>query len=154
MPSPADRLARLTRKPERALGTREEMNRLLDGQLVGTLATVVDGQPWVVPMLYGRDGDNLLLSVPVTYPEAALGADVTVPTLDGDAVTIRVPAGTRSGRTFRVRGKGVATPKTTGDLLVTIEIDVPTEIGDDERVALEALAAARTGPSPRAHLEV
>ncbi|HMV74315.1 MAG TPA: molecular chaperone DnaJ [Microthrixaceae bacterium] len=104
--------------------------------------------------LYGRDGDNLLLSVPVTYPEAALGADVTVPTLDGDAVTIRVPAGTRSGRTFRVRGKGVATPKTTGDLLVTIEIDVPTEIGDDERVALEALAAARTGPSPRAHLEV
>ena len=61
MPSPADRLARLTRKPERALGTREEMNRLLDGQLVGTLATVVDGQPWVVPMLYGRDGDRILL---------------------------------------------------------------------------------------------
>ena len=99
-------------------------------------------------------GDLDHFELVLTTAETALGADVTVPTLDGDAVTIRVPAGTRSGRTFRVRGKGVATPKTTGDLLVTIEIDVPTEIGDDERVALEALAAARTGPSPRAHLEV
>jgi molecular chaperone DnaJ len=89
----------------------------------------------------------------VTYTEAALGADVTVPTLTEEPVTIRVPAGTRSGRTFRVRGKGVATPKSTGDLLVTIEIDVPAEVNDDERAALEALAAARTEPSPRSHLE-
>ncbi len=102
---------------------------------------------------FGRDGDNLTLTVPVTFAEAALGADVTVPTLDGDPVTIRVPAGTRSGRTFRVRGRGVATPKSTGDMLVTIEIDVPVELNDDERSALEALAAAGTS-SPRSYLEV
>ena len=104
--------------------------------------------------MFGRDGDNLNLTVPVTYTEAVLGSDVTVPTLDGEPVTIRVPAGTRSGRTFRVRGKGIATTKATGDLLVTIEIDVPTEVNDDERAALEALEAARTTPSPRADLEV
>ncbi len=104
--------------------------------------------------MFGRDGDNLTLTVPVTYTEAALGADVTVPTLEDEPVTIRVPAGTRSGRTFRVRGKGLTTSKATGDLLVTIEIDVPTEVNDEERAALEALAAARSAPSPRSHLEV
>ncbi len=103
--------------------------------------------------LFGRDGDNLTVMVPMTFPEAALGADVAVPTLEGDPVTIRVPAGTRSGRTFRVRGRGVSTPKTRGDLLVTMEIDVPAELTDDERAALEAFAAAG-GESPRSHLEV
>ena len=103
--------------------------------------------------LFGRDGDNLTVMVPMTFPEAALGADVAVPTLEGDPVTIRVPAGTRSGRTFRVRGRGVSTPKTRGDLLVTMEIDVPAELSDDERAALEAFAAAG-GESPRSHLEV
>lgn len=104
--------------------------------------------------MFGRDGDNLNLTVPVTFTEAALGADVTVPTLDGEPVTIRVPAGTRSGRTFRVRGKGIVTSKSTGDLMVTIEIEVPSEVNDDERAALESLEAARTAPSPRADLEV
>jgi len=103
---------------------------------------------------FGRDGDHLLLTVPVTFSEAALGADVSVPTLDGETVRIRVPAGTRSGRTFRVRGKGIATSKSTGDLLVTIEIDVPNEVNDEERAALDALDAARTSPPVRAHLEV
>jgi molecular chaperone DnaJ len=102
---------------------------------------------------FGREADNLTLTVPITYPEAALGADVTVPTLDGGSVTIRVPAGTRSGRTFRVRGRGVATPKATGDLLVTVEIDVPQEVSDAERSAIEALAAAAEG-SPRTDLGV
>lgn len=55
------RLARLTRKPDRGVGTREQLNALLDSQLVGVLATVLDGQPWVVPMLYGREGDQILL---------------------------------------------------------------------------------------------
>jgi molecular chaperone DnaJ len=103
--------------------------------------------------LFGRDVDNLTVAVPVTFAEAALGADVTVPTLEGEPVTIRVPAGTRSGRTFRVRGRGVSTPRSRGDLLVTVEIDVPQELSDAERAALEALAAAG-GESPRAHLEV
>lgn len=103
--------------------------------------------------LFGRSGDNLTITVPITFPEAALGADVTVPTTDGDPVTIRVPAGTRSGRTFRVRGRGVTNTKGKGDLLVTVELAIPQKISEAERSALEAYAAA-TPESPRAHLGV
>ena len=104
--------------------------------------------------VFGRRGDDLTLSLPVTYPEAALGADVRVPTLDGGSVTLRIPAGTRSGRTLRVKGKGVGGRKKTGDLLVTVEVAVPQNMTDDERKAVEALAAATNGRSPRAHLGV
>jgi len=104
--------------------------------------------------VFGRRGDDLTLSLPVTYPEAALGADVRVPTLDGGSVKLRIPSGTRSGRTLRVKGKGVAGPKKTGDLLVTVEVAVPQNMSDDERKAVEALAAATDGRSPRAHLGV
>jgi molecular chaperone DnaJ len=103
--------------------------------------------------LFGRQGDHLTVTVPITFAEAALGAAVAVPTLDGEPVTIRVPAGTRSGRTFRVRGRGVPTASGRGDLLVTVEIDVPAELNDAERAALESLAAAHPG-SPRDHLGV
>ncbi|HLU43389.1 MAG TPA: molecular chaperone DnaJ [Microthrixaceae bacterium] len=103
--------------------------------------------------LFGRSGDNLTITVPITFPEAALGADVAVPTMDGDPVTIRVPPGTRSGRTFRVRGRGVQGRKGTGDLLVTVEVAVPQRLSEEERAALEAYAAA-TSESPRAHLGV
>jgi molecular chaperone DnaJ len=102
--------------------------------------------------VFARRGDDLTLNLPVTYPEAALGADVRVPTLDGGSVKLRIPAGTRSGRTLRVKGKGVAGPKKTGDLLVTVEVAVPQNMTDDERKAVEALAAATDGRSPRAHL--
>ena len=74
---------------------------------------------------YTRDGDNLRIHVPVTFPEAALGADIEVPTIDGDTVKVRVPAGTPSGRTLRVKGRGVKHAKATGDLLVTIDVAVP-----------------------------
>jgi molecular chaperone DnaJ len=104
--------------------------------------------------LFGRRGDDLTLAVPVTFPEAALGADVRVPTLDGGSVKLRIPAGTRSGRTLRVKGKGVPSRKRTGDLLVTVEVAVPQNLTDDERKAVEALAAATDGRSPRAHLGV
>lgn len=104
--------------------------------------------------LFGRRGRDLTLTVPVTFAEAALGADVAVPTLDGGTVTLRVPAGTRSGRTFRVRGKGVAGRKGTGDLLVTVEVAVPQKLSAAERKAVEAFAAASDGSSPRAHLGV
>jgi molecular chaperone DnaJ len=104
--------------------------------------------------VFGRRGDDLTLTLPVTYPEAALGADVRVPTLDGGSVKLRIPAGTRSGRTLRVKGKGVAGPKKTGDLLVTVEVAVPQNMTDGERKAVEALAAATDGRSPRAHLGV
>jgi molecular chaperone DnaJ len=102
--------------------------------------------------LFGRKDDDLTLSVPITFPEAALGADIKVPTLDGGSVTVRIPPGTRSGRTLRVKGKGVAKSRKTGDLLVTVEVAVPQKLTDDERKAVEALAAAADGRSPRAHL--
>ena len=77
--------------------------------------------------------------MPVTFAEAALGADIRVPTLDGEPVTLRVPAGTPSGRTFRVRGRGVPG---RGDLLVTVEVSVPRRMSEGQRRAVEALAAA------------
>jgi molecular chaperone DnaJ len=103
--------------------------------------------------LFGRRGNDLTITVPITFPEAALGADVVVPTLDGGSVKVRIPAGTRSGRTFRVRGKGVAARRKTGDMLVTVEVAVPQKLSAEERRAVEALAAAN-GASPRAHLGV
>lgn len=98
--------------------------------------------------VFGRSGDDLTLELPVTFSEAALGADIKVPTLDGDTVTIRVPPGTRPGKTLRVKGRGAG-----GDLLVIIDVVVPETMTDDERAAVEALAAA-TSTSPRSHLGV
>ena len=101
--------------------------------------------------LFGRKGRNLTLTVPITFPEAALGADVKVPTLGGEPVTIRIPAGTRTGRTFRVKGRGATTGNGTGDLLVTVEVAVPQNPSSEERAAIEKLAEAAT-ESPRTHL--
>ena len=103
--------------------------------------------------LFKRRGRDLLLTVPVTFPEAALGAEIKVPTLDGGPVTLRVPAGTRSGRTFRVKGRGVPHKKGAGDLLVTTEVAVPAKLTEEQRDAIEALAGATT-ESPRRHLGV
>jgi molecular chaperone DnaJ len=103
--------------------------------------------------LFGRRGQDLTLTVPITFPEATLGADITVPTLNGETVTLRIPPGTRSGKTFRVRGRGVEASKRTGDLLVTVEVAVPQKLSAAERKAVEALGSATT-ESPRAHLGV
>lgn len=102
---------------------------------------------------FGIDGRNLTLEVPITFPEAALGADIRVPTLDGGGVTLRIPPGTKPGRTFRVKGRGIATAKGTGDLLVTVEVAVPRKLSKDERKALETYADLQS-ESPRADLEV
>jgi molecular chaperone DnaJ len=102
--------------------------------------------------LFGRDGTNLTLDLPVTFAEAALGGDVEVPTLDGPRVKLRLKPGTQSGSRHRVKGKGIATAKATGDLIVTVEVQVPTELDAAQRAAVEALAAATT-VSPRARLE-
>ncbi len=101
--------------------------------------------------VFSMDGRNLRVTVPITFPEAALGADIAVPTIDGGSVKVRIPAGTRPGRTFRVKGRGVATAKGTGDLMVGVEVAVPAKLSDEERSAIEALAAAAT-ESPRQHL--
>jgi molecular chaperone DnaJ len=76
-----------------------------------------------------------------------------VPTTGEEPVTIRVPPGTRSGRTFRVRGRGVEGRRSTGDLLVSVEVAVPQTMTDAERKALEAYAATNE-ESPRSHLGV
>jgi molecular chaperone DnaJ len=105
--------------------------------------------------IFGRRGRDLTLVLPVTFPEAALGADVQVPTLDGGPVKVRIPAGTRSGKTLRVKGRGVADAKgRRGDLLATVEVAVPQKLSATERKAVEALAAASDGSSPRAHFGV
>ncbi len=101
--------------------------------------------------VFGRKGDHLTLNVPVTFAEAVLGTQISVPTPDG-SVTLKMPAGTRSGRTFRVKGKGFPTKTGHGDLLVTVEVDVPTTLNDHEREALEAYAAVATD-NPRDHLK-
>jgi molecular chaperone DnaJ len=103
--------------------------------------------------LFGRTRDNLTLTVPVTFPEAALGGEVKVPTLAGAPVTLRIPPGTASGRTFRVRGKGVPRKDgTRGDLLVTVEVAVPGKLSAAAREAVEAFRAATADEDPRAGL--
>jgi molecular chaperone DnaJ len=102
--------------------------------------------------VFGRKGDDLTVELPVTYPEAALGSQVQVPTLDGP-VTLKVPAGTPSGKTFRVKGKGAPKRGGHGDLLVTVSVDVPGKLSKREKQLLRELEEARTD-SPRAELGV
>jgi len=111
----------------------------------GDLYVIVDVQPHE---MFGRSGKDLTLTVPITFPEAALGSNVKVPTLEQGSVTLKVPAGTTSGKTFRVKGRGIETPKATGDLLVTVEVVVPQKLSKKEREAIEALAEV-TDWSPR-----
>ncbi len=100
--------------------------------------------------LFGRKGDHLTITVPITFDEAALGAEIQVPTLHGSPVRIRIPAGTPTGRTFRASGKGALRKAGgKGDLLVTVEVQVPAELTDEARMAVEALRDARGGVSPR-----
>lgn len=98
---------------------------------------------------FTRTDDNIRIHVPVTFAEAALGANIHVPTLDGDTVTVRVPAGTPSGRTLRVKGRGVTTSKATGDLLVTIDVAVPQNLSKEAEEAVKAFAAATADADPR-----
>jgi molecular chaperone DnaJ len=92
--------------------------------------------------VFGRKGKDLTVKVPITFAEAVLGATVSVPTLDGKTVGVKVPPGTSSGRVFRVPGQGVPAPDKPGDLLVTFEVDVPSKLSADERRAVEALSRA------------
>ncbi len=103
--------------------------------------------------LFARSGDDLTITVPVTFAEAALGAEILVPTLEGDPVKIRIPAGTRSGKVFRIPGRGVESKARAGSLLVTVEVAVPAKLSKDERKAIETLASV-SKESPRAHLGV
>ena len=102
--------------------------------------------------IFGRTGDDLTLTVPITFAEAVRGMDVRVPTLDG-AVTVRVPPGTPSGRVMRVRGRGVPGRNgRAGDLLVTVEVTVPAQLPEEALRALDEYASTAP-PAPREHIE-
>jgi molecular chaperone DnaJ len=101
--------------------------------------------------LFGRSGDNLTVTVPVTFAEAALGGPIEVPTLDGSTVTLRLKPGTQTGSRHRVKGKGVPTRSGVGDLIVTVTVQVPTELTDEQRAAIEQFAAVTT-VNPRSSL--
>jgi len=107
--------------------------------------------------LFGRRGDNLTLTVPVSFDEAALGAEIKVPTLGGAPVTLKIPAGTPNGRSFRVRGRGVQRTSgqhkgTSGDLIVTVEVQVPARLDAKAREAVLAYREATGGADLRANL--
>ncbi len=105
------------------------------------------------PVFTRRGKRDLGITVPVTFVEAALGATIEVPTLEG-TTRIRIPPGTPGGKTFRVRGRGVETADGKGDLLVTVEVTVPRELTDEQRELLQAFAERGPHENPRAHLGV
>lgn len=118
-----------------------------NGGTAGDLYVLVHVTPHEI---FGRDGHNLTVTVPVTFPEACLGAKVEVPTLEGPTVTVKVPAGTPNGRTFRVRGRGVPrSDGSKGDLLATVEIAVPSSLDGSAREALEEFSRRADQPNPR-----
>jgi molecular chaperone DnaJ len=102
--------------------------------------------------IFERDGLNLRVDVPVTFAEAALGATIEVPTLDGAPVKLRVAPGTPSGRVLRVKGRGVVTAKATGDLLAEVMVAVPSHLTPAAKEALEAFTAAMPDENPREDL--
>jgi molecular chaperone DnaJ len=104
--------------------------------------------------VFGRSGNDLTLTVPVTFPELAMGTTLTVPTLDDDRrVSLKVAAGTPSGRILRVRGRGIARRDgRTGDLLVTVQVAVPSKLSDKAATALTNFADATKDQDPRAEL--
>ncbi|MFK5584920.1 DnaJ C-terminal domain-containing protein [Serinicoccus sp. LYQ131] len=102
--------------------------------------------------VFGREGNHLTVDLPVTFSEAALGATVQVPTLDGSVVKVKVAPGTPSGRVLRVKGRGIATKQSTGDLLAKVQVVVPQRLSDTAQEAVEALRAEEAGTDPRAEL--
>jgi molecular chaperone DnaJ len=100
--------------------------------------------------IFGRKGENLTITLPITFAEAALGADVKVPTLSGDDVTVRIAPGTPNGRTLRVKGRGVVKGSVTGDLLVTVEVQVPQRVDGKALDALKKFAEETASDDVRA----
>ena len=119
------------------------------GASAGDLMLTVQVAPHPV---FGRDGDNLTVDLPVTFAEAALGATVSLPTLSGVPVKVRIGAGTPNGRVLRVKGRGVAAKNNTGDLLAKVSIAIPQRLTDKAREAVEVLRAEEADADPRADL--
>ena len=130
IPAPAQRALMLSRR------TQRQIARLAPGEAgPGDLFIQLHVKPHPI---FSRKGENLMITLPVTFAEAALGADIKVPTMTDDDVTVRIAPGTPNGRTLRVKGRGIVKGSTTGDLLVTVEVQVP------QRVDGKALDALRT----------
>ena len=121
----------------------------MNGGPNGDMLVTVNIKPHPV---FSRDGNNIRVSVPVTFAEAALGATIQVPTLGGEPVKLKVAPGTPNGRVLRVKGKGVVTEKVNGDLLATVEIAVPSHLSDKAAEALKAFEALIPDEDPRADL--
>jgi molecular chaperone DnaJ len=102
--------------------------------------------------IFSRKEENIHLTLPITFAEATLGADIAVPTLDGDEVTVRIAPGTPSGRTLRVKGRGVKKSSTAGDLMITLEVKVPQRVDGAAKKAVEAFADATRDFNPREEL--
>ena len=103
--------------------------------------------------VFSRKGANVLMTLPISVAEAALGAKIAVPTPDGGKVKLTIPAGTQGGKTFVIGGKGAPKVKGSGngDFKVTVQIAVPEQLSDDQRAALESFqrASEEAGTSVR-----
>ena len=102
--------------------------------------------------IFSRKDENIHLTLPVTFVEAALGADISVPTLDGDEVTVRIAPGTPSGRTLRVKGRGVKKGSSAGDLMITLDVRIPQRLEGAAKKAIEDFAKATNDFDPRTEL--
>lgn len=105
-------------------------------------------------LVFSRKAENLLLTLPVTFVEATLGADIKVPTLDGEEVTVRLAPGTPNGRTLRVKGRGIKKGTVMGDLLATIDVQVPQKIEGEAGQALQKFAAATAAHDVRLEFRI
>ena len=102
--------------------------------------------------IFSRKDENIHLTLPITFAEATLGADISVPTLDGDEVTVRIAPGTPSGRTLRIKGRGVKRGSTIGDLMITLDVKVPQRVDGAAKKAVEEFAKATKDFNPRDEL--
>lgn len=99
--------------------------------------------------IFSRKDENIHLTLPITFSEAALGADISIPTLDGDEVTLRIAPGTPSGRTLRVKGRGVKKGSSVGDLMITLDVRIPQRVDGEAKRAIEEFAKATKDFNPR-----
>jgi molecular chaperone DnaJ len=128
------------------LKLRGKGQRSPNGGPAGDLVVAIKVKPHPV---FVRDGENLRVTVPITFTEAVLGATIQVPTLGGEPVKLKVAPGTPNGRTLRVKGKGVQVAGKEGDLLATVEIAVPAHVSDKAKELLEQFNAELPEEDPR-----
>ena len=109
------------------------------GAPAGDLVITLQVQP---DRFYKRDGLDLIASVPINIAQATLGSKISVKTLEGKRVAIRIPPGTASGRRFRVRGQGIAKEGQRGDLIIEVQISVPEKLSEEQERMMREFAEA------------